>query len=466
MFSPTDTIVAIATPPGRGGIGVVRISGAQAQDVALALLGRRRGLRPRYATLARFVPAARSGGGDGAGGRPGALDQVIATFYPAGASYTGDDLVEISAHGSPVVLRSILEAATAAGARLAEPGEFTLRAFLAKRIDLVQAEAVNDLVEAATPSQARAAFDQLEGTLTQSIAEADARLFELSARLEASIDFPEEGYHFGGPAEVSAGIDEVLQRIRGLLASAARGRLIREGRQVVILGKPNVGKSSLFNYLVGANRAIVSGVPGTTRDLITEQVEIDGLRVGLVDTAGITVTSDPVEKEGVVRAQGSFAVAHLTLVVLDRSEALDEDDRKILHDTSGSPRVLVINKCDLPAAWVEQDLGARGETVLSVSLRTQEGTGRLSPAIVHGLGGDARLRDEVMVTNVRHVRLLEVAEEALAGARAALARDATLSEEFVLSDLDRARAALEEITGKRTKEEMLQEIFSRFCIGK
>src|SRR5262249_26210581 len=263
--------VAIATPAGRGGLGIVRLSGPAAHDIVRRLTTHAKPLAPRHATLTRIA----------------GTDDVVATYFPGPASYTGDDVVEVSAHGSPVVLRAIVRSAIDAGARLAEPGEFTLRAFLNSRIDLLQAEAVADLIDAVTPLQARAAFDQLRGTLTCAIAEVDSALFDLIARLEASIDFPEEGYHFVETGALAAALDGLIARTASLLASARRGRLIREGLQIAIVGKPNVGKSSLFNALVGSARAIVTEVPGTTRDLVTEVVDLDGLRVTLVDTAGL-----------------------------------------------------------------------------------------------------------------------------------------------------------------------------------
>ena len=242
------------------------------------------------------------------------------------------------------------------GARLAEPGEFTLRAFLNGRIDLMQAEAVADLIDAVTPLQARAAFDQLHGTLTRAIAEIDAALFDLIARLEASVDFPEEGYHFVEPGALAQKIDAVIDRTRRLLADAERGRLVREGFQVAIVGKPNVGKSSVFNALVGAARAIVTDVPGTTRDLVTEVVDFDGLRVTLVDTAGLRDTTDCIEAEGVERARQAQAVADLTLVVLDGAAPLDDSDRQILSEVQHSKRLIVCNKSDLEPAWSDADV--------------------------------------------------------------------------------------------------------------
>src|SRR5437899_6109303 len=287
MFSTNDTIVAIATPPGRGGIGVVRLSGPDAHAITLRLVTHDGSLRPRRATLTRIACTT------DAAAEP--IDQVVVTSFPRPHSYTGDDVVEVSAHGSPVILRAIVEAAIDRGARAAQPGEVTFRAFLNGRIDLMQAEAVADLIDAVTPLQARAAFDQLEGTLTRAIAGIDARLFDLIARLEASVDFPDEGYHFVEPGALARAIDDLLPQTGALLAGARRGRLVREGLQVAIVGNPNVGKSSLFNALLGTDRAIVTDRPGTTRDLVTETLDLDGLRLTLVDTAGLREATDPAE---------------------------------------------------------------------------------------------------------------------------------------------------------------------------
>jgi len=530
MFSTSDTIVAMATPAGRGGIGVVRLSGATAHEVARAILTTKGPLVPRHATSThvRTAPPAKDGRQ-----RPGIehlVDQAVATYFQRPASYTGEDVVEISAHGSPIVLRQIVNAALLAGARLAEPGEFTLRAFLNGRVDLVQAEAVADLIEAVTPLQARAAFDQLEGTLTREIGEIDVALFEVVARLEASLDFPEEGFHFVAPGSAGADVAAIEARVARLIGDAGRGRLIREGAQVAIAGKPNVGKSSLFNSLVGASRAIVTPTPGTTRDFITEMTDICGLRITLIDTAGEraaphgTDEFDEVERAGVERARGARAVADLVLVVLDRSRRLEEVDRLILQETSSTPRVIVINKIDVPEAWCaaaihemsrsgspapadqftlrpldepradqstvegrqvqgersrpvrgrpvesptrRQETGA-GQRVVAVSVRTGEGLPALRAAIAGelGAGGDAA-RDTPAVTNLRHLSLLERARTALRSAHDAIeGSQGMLSEEFVLADLQDARNAFEEITGTRTTDDLLAHIFGRFCIGK
>jgi tRNA modification GTPase len=449
MFSTEDTIVAIATPAGRGGIGVVRISGPASVDIANALLDLERPLQPRYATFARTH-----------------ADQVVATYFPAPHSYTGEHVIEISGHGSPVVMRQIVQEAMRLGSRLAEPGEFTLRAFLNGRIDLVQAEAVADLIDAVTPLQARAAFDQLEGTLTERIGAIDSELFELTAKLEASLDFPEEGYHFLEAGEAGAALRALEDKVAALLCDATRGRMIREGTRAAIGGKPNVGKSSLFNALLGSGRAIVTPVPGTTRDFVTETVDIEGLQVELIDTAGVRETTDAVEIEGVSRARRAWAVADLVIVVLDRGRPLDSDDLDLLRETAEMPRLIVANKADLPPAWVPTDVD---ETIVTVSSTSGCGLDSLRAAIrsaVQGPGEPA-IRDTAAVTNVRHAELLVRARAALRRAGEAVeAPGGPIAEEFVLTDLQEAREALEEVTGKRTSEDLLRHIFARFCIGK
>ena len=546
VFSATDTIVAIATAPVRAGIGVVRISGPRALEVARAMLAVAHDLAPRHATLthvrgtaahrvaSRIPPAAPKAptavgeASRGEGGSPESapwshgpssrnpasspwspgssdpetspIDEVIATYFPAPHSYTVEDVVEISGHGSPALLREILRVAIAAGARLAEPGEFTLRAFLNGRLDLVQAEAVGDLVDAATPLQARVAFDQLEGTLTRAIGSLDQALFDLAARLEASVDFPDEGYHFVAPGKAAEALGRVREGIDALLATSAAGRVIREGRHIAILGKPNVGKSSLFNSLVGMDRAIVAAGPGTTRDMLHESIDLDGIRLGLVDTAGIRVSEDEVEQEGVVRARGAASAADLVILVLDQSRPLEEVDRALLRETAAAPRIVVINKTDAPASWTPDGeaagLGAwglgigRGEAgsldpaggrvacgeplgprapaqVVRTSLKSGEGLADLRAAMRDALEVAEPLRDAPMVTNVRHETLLRQAREAIGRALENIEEAGeSASEELVLADIADARRAFEEVTGKRTTEDVLRRIFEHFCIGK
>lgn len=450
MSHHDDTIVAIATPPGRGGVGVVRVSGPRASTIVAALVPAGTALKPRHATFTRLLEQATP------------IDHVIVTCFPGPASYTGEDVVEISAHGNPVLLRAIVKGAIAQGARLADPGEFTLRAFLNGRLDLVQAEAVDDLVRAATPLQTRVAFDQLDGTLTTRIAGIDEALMELSARLEASLDFPEEGYEFIEPPEVVGSITRIEQMVAVLAAEGARGRLVREGLTVAIVGRPNVGKSSLFNRLAGAERAIVTAVPGTTRDLITEVVDVNGVAVTLVDTAGVRESLDAIEAEGVRRARRSAAAAQVAIVVLDGSEPLRGEDTDLLERTRSQARVVAINKGDLPPAW-NAPAALPSMIPVKVSAASGEGLDDLRRAIVESLGA-VDLHEGAAITNIRHLALLDRAAEALSRARGAAA--VAQPEELVLSDLHEARRALEEITGKRSSDDLLHEIFSRFCIGK
>jgi tRNA modification GTPase len=440
LFSPDDAIVAIATPQGRGGIGIVRLSGGPTRTIAAALLNGL-ALEPRHATLAHV-----------------AGDEVIATFFPSPHSYTGQDVLEISAHGSPVVLNAIITAAIAAGARLAEPGEFTLRAFLGGKRDLVQAEAVADLVDAATPLQARVAFDQLEGTLTQRINEIDAALFDVIARLEASLDFPDEGYHFVNPGEAAQRLDALTRRLDELLQDGHAGRVIREGATVVIAGRPNVGKSSIFNVLVGSDRAIVTPVAGTTRDLVTEKVDVGGLALTLVDTAGWRETLDVVEREGVQRSAKARQVADVILVVLDRSEPLTPEDEQLLAQTASRNRLIVKNKSDREPSRI-------AIAGIDVSASTGAGIDTLRRDLAQALTAREPLRDTAALSNIRHIALLEQARVHLLAATAA-AGSAPAPEEFVLADLQAAREKLDEIVGRRTSEDVLRHIFERFCIGK
>lgn len=446
MYSNGDTIVAIATPEGRGAIGVVRLSGAEAYRIATHMV-RRRSLQPRRATLATVHAGEQR-------------DQVVVTWFPGPGSYTGEDVVEISAHGSGVVLRAILAAATGHGARLAEPGEFTLRAFVNGRIDLPRAEAVADLIDAVTPLQARVAFDQLNGTLTAAIGAIDQQLFELVARLEASIDFPDEGYHFISPGEIDDQLGAVADAVDRLLISSSQGRLIREGARVAIVGRTNAGKSSLFNTLVGADRAIVSAEPGTTRDMVSEVADLGSLRVTLVDTAGFRSDASPVEQEGMARARAAMADADLSLLVCDGSVMQDQDDQGVSGQVVENKTLVVISKGDVAVRWSLP--GA-----YHVSAVTGGGIPELRAAIRDRLLGGQVVGETPAVTNVRHIALLERARAALHRTRCAV-RDGSggLSEEFILADLADARNCLEAVTGRRTTDDVLEHVFRNFCIGK
>lgn len=457
MISSGDTIVAIATPVGRGGLGVVRLSGPGSHGIAVSLLRREgRALEPRRATFGRVEVTSFSGV---------ATDQVIATFFPGPHSYTGEDVVEISAHGSPVVLALIVAASTKAGARLARPGEFTFRAYLHGRIDLIQAEAVADLVDAVTPAQAQVAFDQLDGRLTESLQALERQVFDLVVPLEASLDFPEEDYHFIGPATLRASLGAIRDRIGQLRREAETGRLIREGAHAVIAGRPNVGKSSTFNALIGVGRAIVTAQPGTTRDLLTERADVGGIPITLVDTAGLRDSREEIEQEGIARARRAANVADVCLVVLDRSQPLGVEDHVILDDLRHQRRLVVANKCDLPGAWSVETLAAEvGSAVYPISARTFEGIDALRAAIAESLGAATDRTDAPAISNVRHLGLLLEADGAVARAMAAVEGGA--SEEFVLHDLREAMQAFDQIVGLRSPSDVLDSIFARFCIGK
>jgi tRNA modification GTPase len=426
----------------------VRLAGPAALPIACALTDRA-SFDPRHATRARVIDQA------------SAVDDVVITWFAAPQSYTGDDVVEISGHGSPPVQRRIVELAMGAGARLAEPGEFTLRAYLNGKIDLIQAEAVADLVDAVTPLQARAAMDQLEGTLTTRIRGVDAALFDLAAKLEASLDFPDEGFHFVTRSDARADLDRVRAGLDALAADGRAGRVVREGRLIVIAGPPNAGKSSLFNALVGASRAIVTPIPGTTRDALTERVDLAGLAVTLVDTAGLRETTDPIEAEGVARTQQARAAAALTLIVVDGSEPLSAEARALLMSRSPASLV-VVNKVDRPAAWGEEAVA--GVPLVRVSAATSEGLDLLRARVATELTGRDDWRDPPALLNVRHIALVDEARTALT--RAATAIDAGASEEVVLDEISVARTALESIGGRRTADDLLHHIFASFCVGK
>jgi len=462
VFAPDDTIVAVATPPGRGAIGVVRLSGPDAFRITTHLVAGTPA-PPRFARLARVLVV------DAAGDE--SHDEAVVVAFPAPHSYTGEDVAEISAHGNPAILDGIVRAAMRAGARLAAPGEFTLRAFLNGKRDLLQAEAVADLIDAVTPAQARVAADQLDGTLTTRLAAIDTSLFAVLARLEASLDFPDEGYHFIDPGAVAAEVEGVVQQIDALLADAARGRMLREGATVVIAGRPNVGKSSLFNALLGVDRSIVTAVPGTTRDLVTERADIEGLAVTLVDTAGTHDTTDLVEREGVARSLQARTAAALILAVVDQSEAPTDDDRRMLFDTRAYRRVVVKNKADcadrfgvLALVHDGEGIESNAATVVAVSATTGAGLEQLRGAMARALIGSDLLRDTPAISNARHIALLEDARVSLQ--RAQVSARAGASEEFVAADLQQARVRFDEIVGKRTSEDVLRHIFERFCIGK
>jgi tRNA modification GTPase len=446
-----DTIAAISTPPGRAGLGVVRLSGPQARAVAGQILRfpQAPAWRPWGCQLAELLDA---------GGH--AVDQVVVTFFAEPRSYTGEDLVEISCHGSPVVLRHAVAQAIAAGARLAEPGEFTLRAFLRGRIDLPQAEAVRDLIEATTLYQARIANQQAGGSVSRRLAPLKEQLVELIALLEAGIDFAEDDVSVAPAAEILRRLLPVREGIARLTASFAFGGLVRSGLTLAIVGRPNVGKSSLFNRLLEQDRAIVTDIPGTTRDVVSEVAAIHGIPVKLFDTAGIRQGEGLVETLGIERSYQAMADADLTLVVVDLSAPLVEEDRELAAHARRQGRwILVGNKRDLPRRAETR------EALSEVSALTGEGIEGLREAIFRAVAPlDGAEQETGFITSLRHENLLRESLEYLDKARAAVAEN--IPHEMLLLDLYGALRPIDAITGATTADDILNRIFSTFCIGK
>jgi tRNA modification GTPase len=456
----TDTIAAVSTPPGRGGIGIVRLSGPEATSIAEQLVRLRQPLEPARARLADVLDDLDS---EVDAGR---IDEAVVTFFAAPHSYTAEDLVEIAAHGSPVVLELLLNRALALGARLAEPGEFTQRAFLAGRLDLTQAEAVRDLIEAQTLTQARQAAGQMGGALSRRVQPVKQALVELIALLEAGIDFAEDDVDVTPAAEIARRIGAITPPLEALEASFARGRLVHDGLTLAIVGRPNAGKSSLFNCLVERDRAIVTATPGTTRDTVTERISLEGIPLELVDTAGLREAAEEVEQLGIARSREALADAALVVVVLDATEPLNDEERRLLKTVEGRPAVVAINKSDLIGGLSEAGRRLQdclGLSALATSALTGEGIPALRERILRLATGGAAA-EPGMLTNLRHKQAIVAALAALADA--AQANASSIPHEMILLDLYRGLAALDSLTGQTTADDILNLIFSTFCIGK
>jgi tRNA modification GTPase len=458
MYSE-DTIAAIATPAGEGGIAIVRVSGPDAERIATALFVRATAENGRLKSHMLHSGMIRDPKTDKN------LDQVLLTIMRKPRSYTGEDLVEVHCHGGVFVVRRILEVILSQGARHAEPGEFTKRAFLNGRIDLTQAEAVLDLIAARTEKGADVALSQIKGELSNWVAELREELLDILAQIEAAIDFPEEDIELlDRPALVSK-IDALRRKIIVITDTYDWGRLIREGAKVCICGRPNVGKSSLFNALLGVERVIVTPTPGTTRDVIEESINLDGLPVLLWDTAGIRETTDQVEQIGVSLSLRHFDRSDAVLVVLDGSVSLTEDDRVFLSFTQDKKGLIVINKIDLERAVDLDVLGqvAKNKKLLMVSARQGQGVQDLKRSLREVIL-DADREPAFVLTNLRHKAALLRTEEVLAEAASALSQ-AGLTE-LVAVTLQQARESLEEIVGIVHTDDVLERIFSKFCLGK
>ena len=483
-----DTIVAIATPPGRGGIGVVRLAGPEARAIAQPMLRLRHALEPGRAIFGELIEPATDQSAEGSWKAektflptetfaPHKIDEVVVTYFQKPHSYTTDDIIEISAHGSPVVLRHIVELALGRGARLAEPGEFTMRAFLNGRIDLAQAEAIRDLIESQTLFQANVAAQQLEGALSKRVKQIKQKLVELVALLEAGIDFAEDDVAIAPDAAILARMEEIREPLEKLAASFSYGRRVHQGLTLAIVGRPNVGKSSLFNRLVERERAIVTAQPGTTRDLVSETVAIGGIPVELVDTAGIRRALDEAESIGVKKSMEALSDADLVLVVLDASQPMGEEDRELLRMVEGRVAVVVENKCDLKSSQVAgvRLEGGDGSSRLPDNVRrlprvktsalTGEGIAELRETILRHVSGESGVQIEPgFLTNARHNDLVNQSLAALGSAAKAVA--GRVPHEMLLLDLYNALHALDEITGATTTDDILNLIFGTFCIGK
>jgi tRNA modification GTPase len=466
-----DTIVAIATPPGRGGIGVVRIAGPQAREITAPMLHLKHDLEPGRAVFGELIEQSHEHIGPAAHGCPAEqssapasrIDEVVVTYFSKPHSYTTDDIVEIAAHGSPVVLRHIVELCVAAGARLAEPGEFTMRAFLNGRIDLTQAEAVRDLIDSQTLYQAKIAAQQLGGALSRRLLPVKQKLVELIAVLEAGIDFAEDDVSVLPNAAILERISAVRQPLEQLAASFRYGKIVHQGLILAIVGRPNVGKSSLFNRLVERERAIVTATPGTTRDLISETVAIGGIPVQLVDTAGIRDALDEAESIGIRKSMEALADADLVLVVLDASHSAIEDEELLKH-AEGRPAIVVRNKCDLASSGPSSVISDHSSVVRTSAL-TGEGIRELRAEILRHAGGETGAQAEAgFLTNVRHQGLVQDSLAALDAASGAVA--AKVPHEMLLLDLYNALRPLDAVTGATTTDDILNLIFSTFCIGK
>ena len=449
-----DTIAAISTPAGRGGIGIVRLSGPDAASIATQLVVLRAPLEPGRVRLAEVL--------DASGNEATRIDEAVVTFFAAPHSYTSEDVVEIAAHGSPVVLNLLLRRALELGARLAHPGEFTQRAFLSGRLDLTQAEAVRDLIEAQTLTQARQAASQMGGALSRRAAPAKHALVELIALLEAGIDFAEDDVEVTPEEEIARRIEDLKPPLVALEASFARGRIVHDGLTLAIVGRPNAGKSSLFNCLVERDRAIVTATPGTTRDLVTERISLDGIPIEVVDTAGLREGHEEAEQIGIARSREALADAALVLVVLDATQPLNEEEYGLLAAVEGRPALVALNKSDLIA-----EPGPEPECAHLLALRTSALTGEgievLRAKIVELATGGAAA-EPGLLTSMRQHEAIVTALAALADAECANA--SRIPNEMILLDLYRALWALDSLTGQTTPDDILNLIFSTFCIGK
>ena len=453
-LNPTDTICALCTPPGRSGIAVVRLSGADCLPILRRISGNTPP-EPRKACLRRIADP-RSGE---------EIDEAVITFFEAPHSYTGENLAEISPHGNPAIIAAILDTLCHLGARLAAPGEFTMRAFLRGRVDLAGAEAIRDIIEARTLYQARMAGRQRGGALAKELQPVKDSLIEAIVNLESAVEFAEEDLPTASREAIYALLDGAARRVENLIQSFRKGRFVREGFTLAIIGPPNAGKSSVFNALLGRDRSIVTDIPGTTRDLVSEDAAIGGIPVRLEDTAGLRAGGGEIERFGMERSRQAAADADIVLLVADVNRNLTEEDYILRRQLTSPTGIVILNKSDLPARMTEEEKYALAGSwpFIDASAKTGQGINEARAVILKQISGEKE-PDGFLITNLRHCQALE---KAMAGLKRGVgALEKGMSEEFALLDLRGALDALGEITGETSVENLLDEIFSRFCIGK
>lgn len=457
-----QTIVALATPTGRSGIGVIRLSGPDALSYVRELCGADGSFSPRKASLRTVIDPKTS--------EP--IDQAVITWFKAPHSFTGEDVVEVSCHGSPVLLRQVIDACLVLGARLAEPGEFTMRSLSSGRIDLTEAEAIRDLIEAQTAASARQAVRQMSGELSRQIQPLKDDLLSVIVVLESALEFVEDDLPAAQLDSVSKSLSVIADEAARLAGTFKAGHLVRDGLRAAIVGRPNVGKSSLFNLLLGSERAIVTDIAGTTRDHLHERIVIENIPVSLIDTAGLRETSDTVESIGVERAKAVMADADIVIVILDSSEQTSDEDREILDSVKDSTFIVALNKIDkVPSTDIDHIVAAEHsalasmrEKIVPISAKTGEGIDDLRHAIVAPFGIQEITAGGFLITDARHHDLLIRATDDILNSIKLL--DQKMSEEIVLVGLHNALRYLGDVTGETTTEDMLTQIFSTFCIGK
>ena len=455
-----DTIAAISTAHGTGGIGIIRISGEKAFEIAEALF---KGKKPFSQIKSHTLNY-----GKMLDPRDGTtIDEILLSKMKRPNTFTREDVVEINCHGGIVVLKTILEQVVKQGARLAEPGEFTQRAFMNGRIDLSQAEAVIDLIHAKTLESSKAAVTQLEGKLSKVLKSVRSKLIELIAHIEVTVDYPEDDIEEITGQKVISEITEIREKLEDIIRGFEKGRVIREGINVVIAGRPNVGKSSLLNELVGKNKAIVTDIPGTTRDIIEEYININGIPVRIIDTAGLRETTDVVEKIGVEKAEKALEIADLVIVMIDASQGINQEDHRIIEKTKDKNKIILVNKIDLVNEKIIHNIENEMEekNIIQTSIEKGVGIQALENRITEMfLKGKIDVNNELLITNIRHKELIDKALKSIH--EACIAHNSEMPLDCIAIDIKNSAEYIGEITGESVREDVMKQIFSRFCLGK